>query len=493
MNGMTKHASSFVWPVSKNTAANELWSVKDNDAESDVDFESRSSIRRALLSWGILSSATIAAEPALAARRSVFLTRSKDTTAAVKDEPIKVLAESSEISSEVCLLRLLPVKNPVFRALGDNIERVSAVRKAQNNETWTKANNAANYALELLDSKRAQLEPVFNYEDSAEVQILKGERGEQLIEAFRDTIEALVNATKARDETATFDEQRRALFALSEVGELMVKEYPYLIPKEDKFSYLPRLQGRAKVTFTFKRGRGILGNVTIEADGFAAPITAGNFVDLANRGFYTGLPIKSFKKKMGAAPSVLGFADGGFLGLDPESLEAEKNAVTVSLPVLGSFQEGFYDPLTAKPRRIPLEILRLDKKSGKPELSYSRNFFSLPSLEASIDAPKDNKPVLNFDIPGMMAFNHPDKNVNGGSAEFFSLQKDSAAAENSDLLNGQYAPFGFIIEGYDLYQSLKPGDVIDATYVSEWGILNLVKIRGTSFSDVMQSGSDETE
>jgi len=95
--------------------------------------------------------------------------------------------------------------------------------------------------------------------------------------------------------------KKQAALALSEVGGLLVKKYPYDIPKEGTFSFLPRLLGRTRVTFVIKwPGKPgmdkLVGNITIIANGFAALITAGNFVDLCSRGFYTGLPIKFIRK-----------------------------------------------------------------------------------------------------------------------------------------------------------------------------------------------------
>lgn len=86
--------------------------------------------------------------------------------------------------------------------------------------------------------------------------------------------------------------------------------------------------------------------------------------------------------------------------------------------------------------------------------------------------------------------NHPDKNDNGASSEFFALQDDSVFEGRARLLDGEYAPFGYIIDGYDLYNALKAGDVIDQTFVDEWGVLNLVKIRRSSFSEVVQSSGE---
>ena len=57
--------------------------------------------------------------------------------------------------------------------------------------------------------------------------------------------------------------QRRALIALSEVGELLVSEFPYEVPEDGKYANLPRLLGRCKVTFTFQRGNKVLGDAML--------------------------------------------------------------------------------------------------------------------------------------------------------------------------------------------------------------------------------------
>ncbi len=41
--------------------------------------------------------------------------------------------------------------------------------------------------------------------------------------------------------------------------------------------------------------------------------------------------------------------------------------------------------------------------------------------------------------------------------------------------------------------NLNSGDMISATYVNEWGKLNLKKIRGTSFTDAISQSEEEEE
>ena len=387
-----------------------------------------------------------------------------------------------------------------------------------------------NSTIKYFDGQREKLQPVFNPDDSTELEIAKAERGEQLAESLREELVNMLACAKKKNELLIEAAQRRALLALANIGELLVPTFPYNVPTEGKFSYLPRLLGRARVSFTIKRKDTILGNVTIIADGFAAPITAGNFVDLCIRNFYTGLPVKALKKRLGTEPILTGEdnvvkydlenAIENFVGeqgifsdalvkigkkkasnatlsdFEMNKLDEPPGTLTTTMPILGSFQEGFYDPLTAKPRKIPLEIVQFDKLTGTARLSYAGKRSDLtedPSIPAEPNKDPLLKPVLKFNIPGLVVLNHPDKNLNGGSSEFFSLQKKDRSKDRFRLLNGQYAPFGYIVEGDELMDSLKAGDIISATYVSEWGALNLVKIRGTSFADAMSISTDDFE
>ena len=50
-----------------------------------------------------------------------------------------------------------------------------------------------------------------------------------------------------------------------------------------------------------------------------------------------------------------------------------------------------------------------------------------------------------------------------------------------------------MIDGLDIMNELQAGDLISATYVNEWGKLNLKKIRGTSFANAMSSTSSDDD
>ncbi|GKY98756.1 hypothetical protein MPSEU_000831900 [Mayamaea pseudoterrestris] len=401
---------------------------------------------------------------------SYVLSPDRNVTDSLASSERTISAGPEDLSAEQCLLKLLPVRNPFFRELEDKLEQIPPLWSGD--PSWKSCCKLTESCINELDKRRSILEPVFNPDDNSLLQISKAERGERLIEAFRRQLVILRNECNKGDATSSskaLQIQRRALLALSEIGELLVAAFPYPVPTQGKFSYLPRLLGRARVTFTMSRKNVVLGNVTILADGFMAPLTAGNFVDLSLRNFYTQLPIKFTKRRLGKTGADFDVAN---------------------LPILGSYQEGFYDPLTAKLRRVPLELIRLERLSGVPNLAYAQDddqqggFSSDTVLEPTMNS----KALLSFRLPGLVAMNHPDKNINGASSEFFALQKSSITEDKRDYFDGEYAPFGFIIDGIDVFEQLRPNDKIEETYVDEWGQLNLVKLRQSSFSEVLSAG-----
>lgn len=520
--------------------------LKNNDNHSNSNKNSR----RSFLTQ---SSSMVLTTTAAASTFCPQTSNAADVRYYVKDKKKKKQFDPVKLDSEIglqvrsieeALLNLLPIKNnKVFARLQQLVQDFTYPETidASQSGAWETSTATALSMLDLVDTKRSQLEPAFNEDDSTILVLTKAELGEVFIEEFRTTIVALCNATQAQNSTAASIAKTDAAVALSEVGELLVEKYPYDVPKEGKFSYLPRLLGRTRITFLIKRpnkqtkptatnqsgnnnnalaelidanvdnGK-IVGNVTIIADGFAAPITAGNFVDLCSRGFYTGLPVKLIKKRLGLPPenedgilqSSLAAKIGSVLKI-PDYYENnadinDESITQLSVPVLGSFQEGFYDPLTAKPRRIPIEILRTNRKTGELCMSYWP-FDATAYPNTSLENDQKNKPVITFDnIPnGLVALNHPDRLYNLASSEIFALQSSSnndnkdqgtdagASRRKYDLLTGQYTTFGYVINnGMDVIDQLLPGDVISDTIVSDTGLMYLVKIRQASFPDLLQ-------
>ncbi|MDJ0556792.1 MAG: peptidylprolyl isomerase [Microcoleaceae cyanobacterium MO_207.B10] len=193
-----------------------------------------------------------------------------------------------------------------------------------------------------------------------------------------------------------------------------------------KYSNLPKLNGKATVVMTVNGSP-----ITIEVDGTNAPITAGNFVDLVQKGVYDGLVFHRVVRT--PEPFVV---QGG----DPQSKDP-------SIPVSRLGTGGFTDPTTSQSRYIPLEI----KPQEAPEPIYSQTF-----EQAGIG----KQPALTH-TRGAVAMARSTPPDSASSQFYFAL---------SDLpfLDGSYAVFGYVTQGMkDVVDNIQQGDRIESAEVVE--------------------------
>ncbi|QFS46970.1 peptidylprolyl isomerase [Nostoc sphaeroides] len=195
---------------------------------------------------------------------------------------------------------------------------------------------------------------------------------------------------------------------------------------------LPRLEGRATVVLTVKGSP-----ITIEVDGTDAPITAGNFVDLVQKGVYDGLAFHRVVRK--PQPFVV---QGG----DPQSKDPK-----VPADSLGT--GSYIDPKTGNARYIPLEV----KAKGSDTPTYNKPF----------DATA--QPVVLPHKQGAVAMARS-QSPDSASAQFYFVLADLA------FLDGNYAVFGNVTQGFDVVNEIQQGDRIDSAKVTQ-GAENL-KIPG---------------
>ena len=184
------------------------------------------------------------------------------------------------------------------------------------------------------------------------------------------------------------------------------------------------LQGKAIVQMSTSRG-----DLTIEVDGDAAPLTAGNFVDLVSRGVYDGTMFHRVVKE--PVPFVV---QGG----DPQSSD---RAIPLSKLGTGSF----VDPESGLARLIPLEI----RFQGEEVPRYSRVSANPAELE---------RLTLSHErgAVAMARSQAPDS----ASAQFY------VALRPLPELDGRYAVFGRVIEGLDVIDRIEQGDRITSASLS---------------------------
>jgi peptidyl-prolyl cis-trans isomerase B (cyclophilin B) len=194
-------------------------------------------------------------------------------------------------------------------------------------------------------------------------------------------------------------------------------------------SPVPCLSGTAVVRLQTSRGV-----VQISLDGAAAPLTAGNFVDLVKRGAYNNTAFHRVVRE--PTPFVV---QGG----DPLSADSK---VPPSQYGTGSF----LDPATGEARLIPLEL----KRKGEAEPRYGELLTS-PSITRELALVHQRGAVA------MARSNDP----NSASAQFY------IALESLPELDGRYAVFGRVSEGMDVVDRIQQGDRLVKATLVEGGTL----------------------
>ncbi|MGF1494898.1 MAG: peptidylprolyl isomerase [Microcoleaceae cyanobacterium] len=193
---------------------------------------------------------------------------------------------------------------------------------------------------------------------------------------------------------------------------------------------LPQLEGKATVVMQVNGSP-----ITIEVDGTAAPVTAGNFVDLVNKGVYDDLVFHRVVRE----PQPFVVQGGDPQGKDPGFPAAQ----------LGT--GGYTDPATSQERYVPLEI----KPEGAKEPVYSSTL-----QQARVTKPPELKHTRG--AVAMARSQAPDS----ASAQFYFTLADLP------FLDGNYAVFGYVTDGMDVVDKIQQGDRIESAEVTE-GLENL--------------------
>jgi len=326
------------------------------------------------------------------------------------------LAQGNAITDGKALLRYaLPIENQAVRNVQASLEDIATQLRAKR---WSPINRDITKADVILSNRPEKV--------LADIPEEQKPQAEAIITTIRDDIVSLREAVEAKDKEAVWIERGKILDKVGELEQMMVKGFPFEVPPE--YSNLPQLKGRATLEIATNKG-----DMTLVVDGYSAPVTAGNFVDLVQRGFYDELAItrtEDFYVQTGDPPG-------------PE--------------------EGFIDPKTGEYRAIPFEVLVRGDESP---------IYGMTSEQAGIYL---DEPVLPFSAYGAVAMARPGDEPNGGSSQFFFFKFNSELTPPGfNVMDGRYAVFGYVVEGKNVLDKLELGDIIESATVVQ-GAENLVE------------------
>jgi peptidylprolyl isomerase len=321
-----------------------------------------------------------------------------------------LLVSSNPVTDPKALLRLaLPVDEPNIRQIQNSLEDI---RYQLRLKRWRAIEGDVKTAQRTLERHR---QDILNH-------IAPGDQAVAVtrLNAISTGLTDLAALVPNRDKIAVFVAQDALLDQVGALEALMVREFPFQIPEE--YAHLPQLLGRATVKIVTNKG-----DLIVVLDGYNAPITAGNFLDLVQQGFYNHLPFT----------------------------RAEESYVVQAGDPPGD-ADGYVDPRTGHIRRIPLEI----KVQGDEQPLYGT---TLEAAGRYLD-----KPVLPFAAYGTLAMARSESDPNSASSQFFFLLfEPELTPAGINLLDGRYAVFGYLIDGKPVLEKIRAGDEIERVEILE--------------------------
>jgi cyclophilin family peptidyl-prolyl cis-trans isomerase len=305
----------------------------------------------------------------------------------------------------------------------DGVKKARTMVKTKANGKMIPSCRDADACAELLAKISAELDP--------------------LERALRDSVESFTGSEQERAALdRAYESQEMIAKLIGLVEENMVPAgYKATVPSQ--YSDLPQLEGRATVEMVFKKPDNAPFNVngqnfpkaklTMVIDGYTAPITGGNFVDLVQKGFYNNMKISRSDGFVVQTGNPEGEADG-YVGTPSKSVGA------------GPHGE----------RLIPNEIFLKGDKA--------------PLYETTVEdeGRGGEATVLPFSSYGAMGWAREEYDVNSGSSQFFWLLFDSdLTPAGKNVLDGRYPCFGYVVDGSDFLTDIKEGDIIVSAKVTD--------------------------
>ena len=316
----------------------------------------------------------------------------------------------------VILRNALPIDNEVLRDVQHTLEQMP---RLANLKRWNNLKKDVETIARDLTQNKSQL--IAEVNNDRQVSIT--EHLASLEKSLVPLQEAI--AIKDRNNVKALVEKALGYIGLAEAD--FIKAFPFEVPAQ--YAGLPQLKGRALVELSTEKG-----NAIITVDGYNAPVNAGQFVDLVQKGFYDGLTFT----------------------------RADENYYLQTGDPVGAI-DGYIDPKTGQYRTVPIEVRLPDQKIP----NYGKTFEEM-GLSGTL-------PVLPFASFGTVAMAHPNDDSNAGSSQFFIyLFESELTPAGLNLLDGNYTVFGYVTEGKETLDKLRLGDkILSARVIS--GAENLIQ------------------
>jgi cyclophilin family peptidyl-prolyl cis-trans isomerase len=273
--------------------------------------------------------------------------------------------------------------------------------------------------------------------------------GEKLFATISESVPKIKELIGVRQWSLAKEEIDEVKKSGTKLSELIATGYKFPTPPDEFSKTLPWLKGRATVQWVVSRPgeqfdvQGTLYDkleMTSVIDGYTAPVTAGNFIDLVDKGFYDGFKIQR---------------SDGFVIQTGDPAAQGSPAITK--------KHGYVPPNSEDIRTIPLETFKVGETKPLYSATFDENGWA------------GSASALPFNAYGAIGMARTEDDPDSASSQYFWLLFDSDLTPGGkNLLDGRYACFGHTISNAEYLSAVQEGDVISSVKVTA-GLENLVR------------------
>jgi len=372
--------------------------------------------------------------------------------------------------SELALRNALP---PTGLLTWEVEQALYEVKEHVDDRQWEDGKESITYALDVVARNSAGIV------DQAPPTTKEATR--KTLQDLRTSIRAVEDAIYKKDQGIGFLESGKMFWAYDRVLLALLAEHqPQVDPT---YAKRPLLKGGwVLVEFDTDKGK-----FTLVLDGFNAPVTAGNFLDLVKRGFYNQMPIsraeKNFLVQTGDREGKGGFVDPatGKIRYLPLELRPARASRTRAIA-----------PVVRREVGIAIDRYKLDPLKLRAELKLIYEKYAAQDVEAPFiynqEVPQDQPLALLFTPPGTFAMARIASKPDSGSSQFFlSFADPELTPPGSNVEDGKYSVFGYLTSGVKNVRKLQVGDMIKSARIlncteAKFTNVNLVDYTATTLN-----------
>ncbi len=303
---------------------------------------------------------------------------------------------------------------------------------------WNQVQESITYAQAVLERNRAGIIA----QAPAKNQAITG----QAIDQVKTAIQAVAPSIDKQQIALGLQESGKARWLFDMVLLQVLGDYDPKVPTQ--WQNRPLLKGG----WVIAQMDTTAGKINILMDGFNAPVTTGNFINLIQKGAYNGWTItraeKNFVVQAGNPKAALKIP-----AIPLELRPAQASRAITQTPIIRREVEEVMDQGLSDPAVLQLKLKKIYDEYGAKDVEAPLIYNQVP--------PKGTALALPFIPPATLAMTRKANQPESGASEFFfSFADKELSPPGSNIEDGNYGVVGYMISGLKPLRDLRVGDTI---------------------------------